>query len=81
MVEAESLLAALTQAPLVPPAQTNSTTLRVLLPEEELPAGENRDEERIVTDVREWRSGVHAGARRVRVRTMNRSAFPPGDAP
>ncbi|MFJ5489297.1 type I-E CRISPR-associated protein Cas5/CasD, partial [Hansschlegelia beijingensis] len=62
-VEAETLAAALAGVPAREPGDG-----RILLPEEDPEAP--GDELRWITDARDWRSGVHAGSRRVRLRTI-----------
>jgi CRISPR system Cascade subunit CasD len=75
LADAPSLLAALTRQPLAPDAPDR---IRILLPEFE--ADEAHDERRAITDARNWRSGIHAGSRTVRMRSLDRSTFPDGAA-
>lgn len=70
MVEAPTLTHAIVQARLA--EDSDESELRLLLPADE--SGEPRDEVRFVTDERDWHSGVHAGARRVRFRTVEPGA-------
>jgi len=72
-VYAGDLQAALVAAPLSDP---EGDLVRVLLPASEPEVEE--DEVRFVTDERDWRSGVHAGARRVRLRSVPRAKFAAG---
>jgi len=72
-VDAEDLQTALLRQPLSDP---EGDPVRVLLPASE--PGMEEDEVRFVTDERDWRSGVHAGARRVRLRSVPRLQFAVG---
>lgn len=72
-VDAEDLQTALLRQQLSDP---EGDPVRVLLPASE--PGMEEDEVRFVTDERDWRSGVHAGARRVRLRSVPRLRFAVG---
>lgn len=71
VIEAESLAKALCAVPLAEDAEQEA--LRLMLPATE--AAEPHDHEGYVTDERDWHSGVHSGARRLRFRSLPRSAF------
>jgi CRISPR system Cascade subunit CasD len=75
LVEAPSLTEAISAAPFASDAP--APHLRVMLPASE--PGEDR-ELIFITDERDWRSGVHAGARRVRHRTLSASDLRRGGA-
>jgi CRISPR system Cascade subunit CasD len=62
-VDAPSLIAALATCPL---AEDASERIRVMLPSSE--EVESRDEQRPITDERNWLSGAHGGSRIVLVR-------------
>jgi CRISPR system Cascade subunit CasD len=74
LVEMPDLTAAIMEVPLVADSQTEQ--IRLLLPASE--PGETK-ELTYVTDERNWHSGVHGGARRVRHRTLPRTDFPAGE--
>lgn len=70
-VDAPSLFDALTRQPLLDEGERKE--VRVLLPASE--ASAERDRREPITDMRDWRSGVHAGSRTVLLRTLDRGAF------
>jgi len=71
MLDAASLTDAILRAPLADDAKTDH--LRLMLPVSEPAAAQDR--EGYVTDERDWHSGVHGGASRLRFRSLPRSAF------
>ena len=75
IVEAESLMGALAASPLTAAADRgdDGRSIRVMFPASEAAARE--DEERPVTDTRDWRSGVHGGGRLVRIRALPAELF------
>lgn len=74
---AATLTDAIMQAPLADDSEKDM--LRLLLPGDEPDAP--HDEVRLITDERDWHSGVHAGARRVRLRSVARSTIAAEAAP
>lgn len=72
LAEAASLTAALLGAGLE--RDPTGPDIRLLLPVEEEAGPADRVD--FVTDERDWRSGVHGGARRLRFRSLPRAAFP-----
>jgi CRISPR system Cascade subunit CasD len=68
-IDAPGLIAALATCPL---AEDASERIRVMLPSSE--EAESRDEQRPITDARNWLSGVHGGSRIVLIRAYEARA-------